>query len=201
VTENYLDAIDVDEFREIADRCEGKRLMVIDRNSEVDNLTLVEDERRVSDLVELGPYQRKLNEIVGKAFIELTNYHIGRELDWYERPQLLRYSAGGFYVKHADSENMNPELRTWSKTIDRDLSLLIYLNEDYEGGELFFEKFNYTLRPKAGMAVLFPSDNRYLHEARTITSGQRYAIVSWASAKGVSKISKKPPQSAIMINK
>lgn len=197
VTPNYMDAIDASELREIADLCEGKRLMVIDNSSTSDNMKLVEDKRRVSDRVELGPYQKRINEIVEKAFIELSQYHIGCDLEWYERPQLLRYRAGGFYVKHADNENMDPERRTWSKTIDRDLSLLIYLNDDFEGGDLYFEKFNYHLKPKAGMAVLFPSDNRYLHEAQTITKGTRYAIVSWAAVKGVSKVRKTPPEGAI----
>ena len=173
--------------------------MVIDNSSDANNIKLIEDERRVSDRVELGPYQRRINQIVEKAFLELSQYHLGCELEWYEPAQLLRYKEGGFYVKHADSENMDPELRTWTKTIDRDLSLLIYLNDDFSGGDLFFEKFNFRLRPKAGMAVLFPSDNRYLHEAQTITAGHRYAIVSWAAVRGVSKLSNKPPEGAISV--
>ena len=201
VTENYLDATDAHELRNIADHCEGERLMVIDTLSNANEIQLVEDERRVSDRVTLGPYQRRLNQIVENAFKELTQYHLDCELQWYEPAQLLRYKEGGFYVRHADSENMNPDLRTWTKTIDRDLSLLIYLNDDFSGGDLYFEKFNYRLRPKAGMAVLFPSDNRYMHEAQTITTGQRYAIVSWAAVRGVTKLSEKPPEGAICFNK
>jgi predicted 2-oxoglutarate/Fe(II)-dependent dioxygenase YbiX len=174
--------------------------MVIDRTSTSDDIKLVEDDRRVSDRVKLGPHQQKINQIVHKAFVDLARKYYDAEIDWFETPQMLRYSPGGFYVAHADSENMNPQTRTWTKAIDRDLSLLIYLNNDYKGGELRFDKFNFRLRPRAGMAVMFPSDNRYMHEAETITEGQRYAIVSWAAVSGVRKVGKQPPKAAMFVN-
>ena len=60
-------------------------------------------------------------------FIELADRCVGRKLDWFEAPDLMRYHEGGFYIKHADSENMDLKTHMWSKVIDRDLSLLIYL--------------------------------------------------------------------------
>ena len=191
---------DAAELRALADQCEGERLKVIHESSTPDNMVLVEDERRVSDRVQLGEHQARINELVKSAYLELTAKYIGRQLAWYELPQMLRYKPGGFYVKHADCENMDPQTYTWSRTVDRDLSLLIYLNDDYKGGALYFEKFNYKLRPKAGMAVLFPSDNRYLHEAQMLTSGERYAIVSWAAVKDVPKIAQKPSDIAIFFD-
>jgi len=102
-------------------------------------------------------------------------------------------------IKHADSQNMDVANRTWSKIIDRDLSLLIYLNDGYEGGELSFYKLNYQIRPRAGAVVLFPSDHRFLHQAETVKKGVRYAIVSWASVKGIEKVAQNPPGCAIFV--
>ncbi|MDH5545834.1 MAG: 2OG-Fe(II) oxygenase [Gammaproteobacteria bacterium] len=198
VVENYLSAKKIAEIRSYADSCEGKRLMVIDaKSSTKDELKLMEDERRVSELVNLGSYQTQINELVGNAFVELCQRFTPYELEWYERPQMLRYRPGGFYIRHSDSENMDPQTRTWTKSIDRDFSMLIYLNDDFEGGELFFSKFNYRLKPKAGMAVLFPSDHRYIHEACNVTKGIRYALVSWGAARGVKKVMTRPPESII----
>jgi len=199
IVENYLEAAEAKALREIADQCQGERLMVIHTSSTADNMKLVEDERRVTEQVDLGDHQNRINQLVRTAFTELVDQYIGEPLAWYERPQILRYNPGGFYVRHADSENQDPDTRTWTKTIDRDFSLLIYLNDDFKGGELCFTKFNYQIRPKAGMAVLFPSDNRYMHEAQTITKGERYAIVSWGAIKGTSKLSETPPQGTIPI--
>ena len=50
------------------------------------------------------------------------------------------------------------------------LSILAYLNDDYEGGELFFDKLNLKIKPKAGDLYLFPSSYVYSHAAMPVTS-------------------------------
>jgi predicted 2-oxoglutarate/Fe(II)-dependent dioxygenase YbiX len=201
VVENYLDPLTVEEWVDFAEQCGGERLMVIDRAASTpQKIVRVEDSRRVADRVELGACRSELSELVAATFVDLAQKCLGLSLDWYEAPELMRYLPGGFYVKHADSQNFNPDSNSWAKVIDRDLSLLIYLNEDFEGGSLYFNRFNYRLRPKAGMAVLFPSDNRYIHTAETVTKGTRYAIVSWASVRGVPKVAEKPPEPAILLS-
>ena len=58
-----------------------------------------------------------------------------------------------------------------------------YLNNDFEGGAVRFEHFNYTFFPEKGDLLIFPSDYLYLHEALLVTAGVRYVIVSWANVK------------------
>ena len=201
VFENYLDRSVTEELVAFAEQQKRDRLLVIDKEaSDADHIVKVEHEQRVSDRVNMGDYQDKVVQIVKSAFVDLTQKCLQRELDWIETPQVLHYETGGTYQAHADSENMDLNTRTWSKVMDRDMSLLIYLNEDFKGGTLYFDKFNYRLQPKPGMAILFPSDNRYMHAAEEVTSGVRYVIVSWASVKGVKKISSKPPEAHIPIN-
>lgn len=199
--ENYLSNDFTNDLTEYAEKCAGQRLMVIDnKESTPDNIIKVEDQRRIAERVDLGDRKPEILDIVRSTFIELADKCFGQSLDWFESPDLMRYREGGYYVKHADSQNMETETRTWSKVIDRDLSLLIYLNDDFEGGELSFYKLNYQVRPRAGAAVIFPSDHRYLHQAETVNKGVRYAIVSWASVKGIPKVASRPPDSAIIVN-
>jgi predicted 2-oxoglutarate/Fe(II)-dependent dioxygenase YbiX len=199
--ENYLDQRTVDELMTFARQRQGQRLMVIDNEqSTPDNIVKIEDQRRIAERVDMGERRQQLNELVKTIFVELAQQCIGRSLDWFESPDLMRYREGGYYVKHADSQNMNAQDHTWSKVIDRDLSMLIYLNDDFEGGELSFYRLNYQIRPRAGAVVMFPSDHRYLHQAETVKKGVRYAVVSWASVKGVPKIARKPPDCAIPVN-
>lgn len=82
---------------------------------------------------------------------------------------LLRYSEGGYYGKHTDD---------FSK-MHRIVSGLIYLNDDYEGGELYFNELDVKIKPKAGSIVLFPSNFVYAHECLKITKGTKYAVVTW----------------------
>jgi predicted 2-oxoglutarate/Fe(II)-dependent dioxygenase YbiX len=198
--ENYLDQEYCKDLVAYAEQRKGQPLMVIDNEASTpDNIVKVADKQRVTERVDLGERRGEINDLVKKIFVDLAEQCTGRSLEWFEAPDLMRYRPGGFYSKHADSENVDPQTRQWSKVIDRDLSLLIYLNNEYEGGELSFYKFNYQVWPRAGAVVMFPSDHRYLHQAEKVTQGVRYAIVSWASVRGIPKVASKPPKPAILL--
>jgi predicted 2-oxoglutarate/Fe(II)-dependent dioxygenase YbiX len=83
--------------------------------------------------------------------------------------------------------------------MDRDYSMLFYVNDDYEGGHINCLMFNYRYEPRRGDLVLFPSDHRYVHTAEPVTRGNRYAIVSWAAVKESRKVKMGPPASAHMV--
>jgi predicted 2-oxoglutarate/Fe(II)-dependent dioxygenase YbiX len=104
----------------------------------------------------------------------------------------LRYRPGGHYKPHADSENWHREQRQWVRGMDRDYSILVYLNDGYDGGELRFPNFGFRLQPRAGLLVCFPSDHRYLHEVAPVTAGTRYALVSWITARGTPRVGGRP---------
>ena len=200
IFENFLTTDMVCELTDYADQCDGERLMMIDNErSTPENIVRIADERRIAERVTLGDHWHPMNAMVRETFIDLAKQCFGVTLDWYETPDLMRYRAGGHYVRHADNANMDMASQLWSKVIDRDLSLLLYLNDDFDGGELHFCKFNFRLRPRAGTVVIFPSDHRYMHQAETVTRGVRYAIVSWASVNGIPKIAEAPTACAIRI--
>ena len=86
---------------------------------------------------------------------------------------------------HAD--RANPDGRPHNMAF-RDFASIVYLNDDYEGGELHLVEQNYTIKPKPGMLVAFPSDHKFLHAALPTTSGIRYVIVSWAGIVGSPRV-------------
>lgn len=53
-------------------------------------------------------------------------------------------------------------------------SMVTYLNDDYEGGEIYFKNQNVTIKPKASSLVMFPSQEPYLHESKPVISGNKY---------------------------
>ena len=179
---------------DLADRLEGDRFKVLDRAA---NLVPTLDDTRVCERVILGDSQALLDEVVARAFGEQIIPRTGCGIDWYELPQLLRYEAGGFYVYHSDAYDYVTEEGGWRKAVDRDISLLLYLNDEYTGGGLEFNSLSYTLQPRAGMLVWFPSDFRYMHMAKLVTSGRRYVIVSWAGATGVERVQPERPRRSI----
>jgi hypothetical protein len=82
---------------------------------------------------------------------------------------LLKYQAGQEYKAHHDGDT----------GLGRAYSPILYLNDDYSGGELEFVNFNITIKPKAGMLVIFPSSYPYAHIAHPVKTGTKYAIVTW----------------------
>jgi hypothetical protein len=90
-------------------------------------------------------------------------------------PALVRWLPGQFQQPHADKELHIGEDRGKPNDFPYyDLSGLFYLNNDYEGGELYFPDHGIQFKPKAGSAYFFPGDLNYLHGVTEITSGIRY---------------------------
>lgn len=126
------------------------------------------------------------------AFLDVVMPYFGMDLHWVSPPSVLKYTSGGKYDAHSDNEYWDDASRRWVRSLDRDYSLLIYLNDDFQGGGLYFPNFDLRLRPEPGMLVAFPSDHRFQHAAEPLTAGERYVIVSWAAARGVPKLNSFP---------
>lgn len=98
-----------------------------------------------------------------------------------ENPQFLRYDIEDHYIEHNDCEDfVNNKIK---KIIDRDISVIIFLNDNYEGGELEFTNLQLSIKPKAGMMIAFPSYMEFSHKVHKVTKGTRYSIVSWINTE------------------
>ncbi len=167
-----------------------------DQQSE-SGLRLQQDTGRVTDVVEQGLLTEAIEAAVKRAFQQAVAPAFGQQIAWMEVPQVLRYQAGGLYGPHADSEHFNDNTGMWKKVLDRDASLLLYLNQDFTGGELSFAQFNYRYQPVSGELLFFPSHGHYAHQALPVTTGVRYVIVSWAAYRGLPRVQAKLPVGAI----
>lgn len=54
---------------------------------------------------------------------------------------------------------------------------ILYLNDDYDGGELYFTKKDFTIRPAAKSLYLFRGIGQNTHKVNQIKNNDRYAIV------------------------
>lgn len=62
---------------------------------------------------------------------------------------------------------------------ESDYSGLLYLNDDYSGGEIVFPKQNLSLKPKPGTLIFFKGSMDHPHSVNEVTKGNRYNIVSF----------------------
>jgi len=146
-------------------------------------LSTVVNSDRVTSRIELGEKQSIIDKWIADIFYKLLAKHVSKKIRSFTPPDLMRYTKGGYYKAHSDADIFDSKAGVWKKVLDRDYSLLLYLNNDFEGGAVRFEHFNYTYQPEKGDLLIFPSDYLYLHEALLVKSGVRYVIVSWANIK------------------
>jgi predicted 2-oxoglutarate/Fe(II)-dependent dioxygenase YbiX len=60
----------------------------------------------------------------------------------------------------------------------RNYASMIYLNDDYEGGELYIPELNFSQKPEKGMLMTF-AGGRYGHGITEIKNGTRYTNSCW----------------------
>lgn len=92
-------------------------------------------------------------------------------------PAIVRWLPGQLQMPHADKElHDGPDAGLPNDFPWYDIAGLFYLNDDYEGGELYFPLQGIEFKPKAGGAYFFPGDKNFIHGVREIKSGTRYVI-------------------------
>ena len=101
--------------------------------------------------------------------------NIDVESNWrVSEVQILKYNVGGHYKFHVDN----------ALSIPRTYSCILFLNDDYEGGDLVFkfpgEDNEYKIKTKRNSVVVWPSNFLYPHSVTPVTQGERYSVVSWA---------------------
>jgi hypothetical protein len=91
------------------------------------------------------------------------------------KPAMVKWKPGQLQLPHADKElHLGNDAGKPNDFPHYDLAGLFYINDDYEGGELYFPNQGVQFKPKVGAAYFFPGDLHYIHGVTEITSGERY---------------------------
>jgi hypothetical protein len=170
-----------------------------------DDKDFVYGETQVFDLNQINhmeePYRSKMEYVyinIMKALYSVCRDY-AKEIGDDDEPRLFpvfnikKYDAGASMGAHYDQLDGDKTLR---------YSLVMYLNDDYEGGEISFKMSEYEdhnmleitdldyevaknksqidfgVKPSAGSVIIFPSSAPYYHIAHTVKSGAKYMIPS-----------------------
>ncbi len=109
----------------------------------------------------------------------------GTRLAQQERTQITHYLEGEGYGPHFDSLRAS-KLETGPPG-DRLCTVILYLNDDYEGGATRFARIARRVRPEKGKAVYFQNllsdgkdwDPLALHTGETVRSGEKWISNQW----------------------
>lgn len=145
-----------------------------------------DDQVRSNDLLDLGgsqPLQVSTNQLLlGK--VQQIQAHLyadyGIAFPHAEACSILRYRVGQFYRRHVDNLLLASRWEEAKQGLPiRDISIVGYLNDDFEGGATWFDRQNLEIKPKAGCAVVFPAYYTHPHQSLPITRGEKYAFTTW----------------------
>ena len=107
------------------------------------------------------------------------------EISSAESYQISKYEVGDFHKQHIDSmgtegsKMINPTKKNLhNKT--RKLSMIMALNDEFEGGDLILYNAG-SIEQKKGNITFFPS--YLLHEVTPVTKGTKYSLSMWFLGK------------------
>lgn len=117
--------------------------------------------------------------------------HFNLPLSGTQRLLLYRYTQGSYFRAHCDSSTQSDAPLFLQ---ERQVSIIVFLNSPardpqpgyYSGGSLIFyglidpsqwQSHGFPFPAQSGMLVAFRSN--IWHEVQTVTSGERYTLVSW----------------------
>jgi prolyl 4-hydroxylase len=115
-------------------------------------------------------------------------------VSFFEVAKLLHYVPGQQFALHADFIQTNtPELvREIQVRGQRAATLLVYLNEEYEGGETDFPRMSFRFKGARGDALIFSNidpagepDYETIHAGLPPTSGEKWVLSQWIRTRPV----------------
>jgi hypothetical protein len=118
-----------------------------------------------------------LTNKMSECAIEYANiFNIDREALYYAVSLLTdprtmmginKYDEGSFMGSHVDFNEDNYYLA---------YTIVVYLNDDYEGGELYFNDLDIKIKPQAGSIIMYPSSSPYSHQSLKVLKGRKMLI-------------------------
>lgn len=119
------------------------------------------------------PYNKKTLDML-KKYGDMSN-KVHQDLNGFVNPIYIFKAFGSVWTQgtkgdlHIDAQGPEPWIE-WST--------IIYLNDEFEGGTIYFPNQNYTYTPKKYSAVFFPSaGSEYVHGITTVTGGKRHTAL------------------------
>ena len=80
-------------------------------------------------------------------------------------------AGGGYHVWHDENSN--------AVHSERCLVWMIYLNDDYEGGETEFLYYKKRIQPEKGKLLIWPAGMTHAHRGGLVLKGTKYIVTGW----------------------
>ncbi len=176
--EDLLEAELCNHLIEVAEFChfESKRVTIGSVDTSVGKESILSLDRR-------NPIQKAANDLILKkiqviqeALLKLYSVNFTQ----VEPCSIVRYSPSQNDKRRIDNLLLGSRLTEVEQGLPtRDVSIVGYLNDDFDGGELFFDRQSIKVPPKKGGVLVFPAYYTHPHQSLLVTRGRKYIWQSW----------------------
>lgn len=107
---------------------------------------------------------KRVRDAIVSSSKDYANEH-NIDLGYLTPISIAKYSTGKEMGSHVDSyeDGRSPVL-----------SVVLYINDNYDGGELYFKEQDILIKPSAGSLIAFPSVAPYYHQSKIVLKGLKY---------------------------
>lgn len=127
----------------------------------------------------LNFYEEKIYQTAKSLFTE--KYGISLIRRPVNPTHFVKWVPGMNSKLHADCEKPDGTPAMAADFYKYNVSVLMYPNQDYAGGQITFPDYGIVIKPKPGDFIMFPGNNDYRHTVEKVTDGVRYTMPSWYS--------------------
>jgi hypothetical protein len=111
---------------------------------------------------------KTMQEYANKVYEFVKEKYDGPFQDFYEtKTHIAKFMPGWGMHEHYDASRPN------------DIATLVYLNDDYIGGEIYFPAYDISYKPEPGDLLCFPDNPDFIHGVKEIKDGVRYTTPRW----------------------
>ena len=164
---------------------EGLETSLVMSYKDDDNLEVDEDIRKSSNI-----FLSDSTDPVFTKFADTAAEFTGLPATHQEETQIVSYKAGGMYIEHydgcIDEEGKEFCLNNYGSAGDRLATLLVYINDDYTGGNTRFTKLGFAVTPELGKGILFYNidENEKIideseHAGTEVITGSKWIATKW----------------------
>jgi hypothetical protein len=131
------------------------------------------------DLFDMSPSMKgnpsqHLNQVLFECLDEYTRIfgHL-RNVPFYSLAQKVQKTpaGGGYHVWHDENSGLEHSKRC--------LVWMLYLNDDYEGGETEFLYYKRRINPERGKLLIWPAGMTHAHRGGLVLQGTKYVVTGW----------------------
>ena len=121
-----------------------------------------------------GPVSQQMNEVLFECLEEYTQVfgHL-KTVPFYSLAQKIQKTpaGGGYHVWHDENSSIQEARRS--------LVWMVYLNDDYEGGETEYLYYKKRIQPERGKLLIWPAGMTHCHRGGLVLKGDKYVATGW----------------------